>query len=96
MKLTPQKTVTSNKGSTVTCDRCNGNGEYWTRLGKPGQDPREVGGYANIEWEEPTGPHHCSACKGTGQRKQKPTITGSFRIEDKPEHQFLGEMTQWP
>lgn len=58
-------------GSREPCRRCGGAGEFMVRLGLPGQDPRLVGGHANIEWDEPTGPHQCGVCLGTGWVKEK-------------------------
>ena len=58
--------------SLENCKRCLGKGEFTVVLGKPGQDVREMI-YAEIDWEDPVGPFRCLACKGTGQRKTKPT-----------------------
>jgi hypothetical protein len=80
MKLTPQKTVTSNKGSTVTCDRCNGNGQIRLRLGNPGQDPREIR-YRDILWG-PVTIVLCAVCNGTGNRRKKPTIKGRWLVTE--------------
>lgn len=84
----------SGKKKTVPCQRCQGTGSYYVKLGKPGQDPREKGGYANIEWNKPTGPHPCNVCNETGQRPYKPPIVGSYTIEDEPATQFKGQWTQ--
>ena len=79
MKITP----TAKAPSTYTepCGRCNGQGEYTTRLGAPGQDPREIGGYINVKWGEPS-THPCGACDGSGERRKKPTIKGRWIITE--------------